>query len=217
MKKFCGLKNDYVCVDNSSYGGSQTYFRNIDGLFCKGKDKGGCGIVAMGDTMAYLSKDTRFANIDSYCRYFNKIVRKSLWIPSRIGMSFLHIHFASKHMLKSFSLPYTCRWCFSKKKLYSRVKNMLVDNIPVILCIPKNFSRSKSKEMLNLYDSDSRPATRTHGHFVVITGICELNQKLFWEISSWGKKYYISIEEYINYSKHHIAGLLGNILLISKL
>lgn len=214
MKKIYELENNYISVDNESYGGSQVYFKSLPGFFNKRRNLGGCGIVAVGDIAAYIGCKSSFSSIDEYRKYYNDIAKTSFWIPTKLGLNFLHISFAAKRVFKKNNLQAKVSWGFSKKKLYSRIKGMLVNNIPVVLCIPKAFSLSGKKDKLSFYDNSINKITSTHGHFVVVTGIYEENSKLYLQISSWGKKYYISFEEYVSFSKHHIMGLLGNILFI---
>lgn len=214
MKKIYELENNYISVQDQSYGGSQTYFRGVKGAFNKGRNLGGCGIVAIGDTISYLKNDTEFSSIDEYRSYFKSISKNALWIPTRLGLNFIHITLAAKSIFRKNKLSYKIKWCFSRKKLYTRIKGMLINNIPVILCIPKILKPSKNKEELSFYDCSVNKVSKTHGHFVTVTGIYEDNNKLYLQISSWGKKFYISFEEYVQFSKHHIFGFLGNILYI---
>ena len=51
----------------------------------------------------------------------------------------------------------------------------------------------------------------------MITGILEEEKGSYYEISSWGKKYYINCKEYDRLIKTHFLGtILGNILYIRQ-
>lgn len=212
MENIKSLKNNYISI-NGSFGGSQLYFSNIKAPFCKAKKAAGCGIVAMGDVLAYLKSQNTFSSRESYIKYFNKIARKILWIPNRFGLTFLRETLGMAHHLKAESLPFKCRWCFSTSKLLPRIERMLDEDTPIIMCIPRTFGSKKDR--LPFYNREPVKVTSTCGHFVVVTGISVYQNEIYLEISSWGNKYYINLDEYIEFQKHHIMGLLGNILLIS--
>ena len=54
------------------------------------------------------------------------------------------------------------------------------------------------------------------GHFVVVTGILSEKEELYYEISSWGRKYYMKRKDYEKLCRSHFLGnILGNILVIT--
>ena len=101
---------------------------------------------------------------------------------------------------------------------------MLEDDIPVILAIGNNFPFVWGKKELYLYVNDEegkneqgaepvyRKSFGVYGHFVVVTAI----EGNCLTVSSWGKKYYINIDEYDAYVKKHSIHLYSNILSIKK-
>lgn len=216
MEKVYSLKNEYVKVAKTSFGGSQTFFRGSSKKQDCRKEKGGCGLVAITDVMSYLNNDTDVISSDDYIKRFNSTVRKALWIPSRFGMHFIHLTLAMKKRLKTSRLDLNAKWCFSKKKLYPRIRQMLQNNIPVILNIPKKLGRKSKIKKLNLYNENMTVFDTVHSHYVVITGITKENSVVFLEISSWGRKLYISYPEYRAFCRSTITGILGNILYISS-
>jgi len=214
MNIIAELKSEYIRVNNSSFGGSQTYFANEEKRRNRMKNKGGCGIVAITDVISYLNKDTSVATIEDYKKRFNYTVRKALWIPTKMGMNYFHLTISMFFRLKKLSAKYRCYWCFSKKKLSGRIKKMLMNDIPVIISIPKSFKSNGNRDKLNLLSQNFNVAASTCGHFVVVTKLFEENQNIYLEISSWGQKYYISLNEFINFQKKHLIGILGNMLFI---
>lgn len=211
------LKDNYIQVDGN-YGGSQTFFKKDFGLLNKNRQKGGCGIVAITDTVLYLSGKRLINSIIEYKLLFKETSKKSHWFPVSFGMNFIQETYGLKKLMLSYGQSFSCRWCFSIKKLYKRIYSMISNDIPVIMCIPKVLSFSKKKDNLAFYDENLTAINGTNGHFVVVTGIYThpFNNEIYLSISSWGKKYYINLNEYIYFCKHHIMGITGNIMYISK-
>lgn len=205
-----------------TYGGSQNFFREDEGLINKNRCLGGCGIIAITDVISYLSGLHNYSSLSEYKHSFKKTSVLSLWIPMRSGINFVMETLGLKLSLLLNHLPYKCHWCFSKNKMLNRIKGMLSNNIPVILCIPKTIIHLGDYQNLVLYDEALNAVARTNGHFVVITGIyihkdSSNHQTIYFSISSWGQKYYISYEEYLHFAKKHPFSLLGNIMQISHI
>lgn len=227
MKKLYSLKQNYISVKDAqkdpehpsySFGGSQLYFRNGNRPLDKYRASSGCGIVALNDVLAYLKGRNEYKDIDSYKKAFNKASKLTFWIPVKFGLSFIQQALGLFIQLKIYRMPYRNHWCFSKKKMFDRVRIMLKNDIPVILCIPRVHGKKASTDLLPMYNEKAVRTNGTNGHFVVVTGICqdETSSKLYFEISSWGCRYYIEYSEYLHFLKHHFNGLLGNIMYIRK-
>ena len=227
MKKLFSLKKNYITVhnrgnnlsdDSSSFGGSQSFFRNGKNFFDKYRASSGCGIVAINDVLAYLRGHDDYPSIDSYKKAFKKTSAMTLWIPVKFGLSFVQQTLGLFFQLKIYKMPYRNFWCFSKKKLFERVCDMLRNDIPVILCIPRVHGKKAATDLLPFYNEKAVRTNGANGHFVVVTGICrnENTSKIYFEISSWGNRYYIDYSEYLGFLKHHFNGHLGNIMYISR-
>ena len=89
---------------------------------------------------------------------------------------------------------------------------MMESDIPAILCIPRVHGRKAKTDVLPFYNSRGDRVNGANGHFVVVTAITqdEDTKTLFFEISSWGVKYYIDYNEYLAFLKHHFNGYLLN-------
>jgi hypothetical protein len=119
-------------------------------------------------------------------------------------------------------MKYRSRWKWTFIKKWKIVERMLKDDIPVILSIGNNFPIIWGKHELNLYVNDTASTTEhetvykkqqsVNGHFVVITAI----EGNCLTVSSWGKKFYISIDEFDDYVKKHSTHIYSNILEIKK-
>lgn len=217
LKAIYELKNNYTNVDGG-YGGNQNIFKSDHGLFNQNRARSGCGLIAITDTVCYLRGLHNNITIDKYKRLFKSSSRRALWIPLRSGITFLQETFGLKVSLFVNNLPYNCHWCFKHSRVLERVSNMLKNDIPVILCIPRTFGLKTHKAILSLYDESLSVISATSGHFVTVTGLFrdEDTGLLYYRVSSWGNKYYISHEEYIAFLRSHIMGLLGNIMLIEQ-
>ncbi|MGN0376163.1 MAG: hypothetical protein ACI4ED_00875 [Suilimivivens sp.] len=57
----------------------------------------------------------------------------------------------------------------------------------------------------------------TRAHYITITSVIKERDMVFYEISSWGKKYYFSRNEYdVLIHTHFMGTILGNILYIRQ-
>ena len=211
------LKDNYINV-GGSYGGSQTFFRNDLGLLNKSREKGGCGIVALTDIILYLSKVKTVNTQSEYKKLFKTTAKMIGWFPVKFGMNFVHQVMGLRILLLYNRLNFKCRWCFSKRKMFKRIKEMINNDIPVIMCIPKVLGFNKEHDNLAFYDEKLTAVSGANGHFVVVTGIYThpFNNEIYLSISSWGKKYYINLNEYLFFSKRHLMGIAGNIMKITK-
>lgn len=241
MKEILNIKSEYMRVNTEqgiTYGGNQQFFKELPGINNRGKYKGGCGAVALGDLLCYLSTNHRrvrkkgmLRNViplewlackstmdkAQYMAYFNRLCKWIAWCPTGNGMAGVTVAARFCWLMHCTGLPYRAIWGFSERKRETRIKRMLVGDIPVILCIPKIFlNRKKTGLMLYVREQNRmKPAVRTSAHYVVITGLVEENGSLYYRISSWGKMYYIKEEEFRSFVKKHLFGkLLGTILWI---
>lgn len=103
-------------------------------------------------------------------------------------------------------VDYTASWNFSCSQADCKrdIKRMLLNDIPVV------FSYYNNDEKLDLYVTtnlmDFTAAKTAESHYMVITGIVEFSDdvvditkhKTLFEVSSWGKKYYIDAEKYLS-------------------
>lgn len=217
------LKDKYISVvskQGETFGGSQSFFEEKKGFINNNRRKGGCGIVALGDLIRYLKNDKQFSSSEEYMNYFKKTAGNILWLPTPLGMNFLHQVLGLKLLLRKNALDYKAYWGFSRKKLYVRISRMLSNNIPVILCIPKLIGFKTKGKGLPFYrlssDNTFKYAGCVSGHFVTVTGLIIYEGQKYMEISSWGQKLYLSFEEYMNFTKKTPMSLLGYNMCLSK-
>lgn len=243
MKEILHIKSEYMHVNTEqgiAYGGNQQFFKELPGISNRGKYRGGCGVVALGDLLWYLrinhpcvGRKGVFRHVmpierlglkstmdkAQYMAYFNRLCRRIAWCPTGNGMAGVMLAVRFGWLMRCVGLPYRAVWGLSERKREVRIKRMLVRDIPVVLCIPKIFvNRKKNGLMLYAWEQNRmKPAIRTNAHYVMITGLVEEQGDLYYRISSWGRMYYIREDEFRSFVKKHIFGrLLGTILWIPE-
>lgn len=235
MYKETGLKGEYIRVkrNNSNvltFGGDQGFFdgNNVSKEDNK-KKASGCGVVAFSDLLLYLGSRSREFSIsesepyigrileeEEYKSYYNKIYSLLGGIPFKSGISFFKLLFRFNALARREDWKLRAKWGMSGKKLHERIEEMLGRDIPVILCIPMMLLKRDRADGLWLYStSDYSQAAFTKAHYVMITGIVYEHDTLYYEVSSWGKKYYVNGNEYdVLIHTHFMGTILGNILYI---
>lgn len=229
------LKREYIKVRRKSsgkltFGGDQGFFHAaVPSKADKKKNASGCGIVAFGDLLLYLGKRgedfqtlesegciREILEEDEYRSYFNIIYSFLGGIPFPGGISGFSLFFGFNRLARRKGWKLRAKWGMSRKKLKARIEEMLTRDIPVILCIPMMIMKKDKPDGLWLYPAaDGQKAVFTKAHYVVVTGMIQKNHVLYYEISSWGEKYYINADEYdIVIHTHFMGTILGNILYI---
>lgn len=221
------LRYPYVSVEKNgviSYGGSQTWSDSKVMRRC------GCGVVGGMDLLIYLSKYHRECRSDvfpdellwdvireeEYDKYSKKLSRGYLPLMPPFGMNGLTLVLGLNLCFRRFGMPMRAQWGVRRSELWQSIEKMLSEDIPVILSIGPNFPRvwENNKAALYVKQCDDHPhrAASTHSHFLTVTGIDE-----DWlQVSSWGRKYYISRGEYEEYVSRYSNGVLSSIVYIDK-
>lgn len=237
MEKKVSLKNEYVHVKRAdsgtlTFGGDQGFFDRQIGKSkgAKKKSKYGCGIVAFGDLLLYLEhnhskfgipKEKKFQKMDfleeEYVKYFDRIYFLLGGILFR-GITCLRLMVQFNRLSFQYRWKKWAIWGWSRRKLFDRIERMIGRDLPVILCIPVLIP-CKKQDGLWLYERmDNATYQRralTRSHFITITGFIKNKEETWYEISSWGKKYYFNKAEYDKLLKSHfLANYFGNILYI---
>lgn len=222
------LKNPYISVSSGSYvsyGGNQMCSGN------KTERTVGCGVVAALDLFLYLSRYHRgpeqtgraLSLPDAWpmdqqqylalLRFFRK--RYFPLIPGH-GINGLSLAIGVNAYFIKNRIPFLALWGVPYGKLWTTIRAMLEQDIPVIFSVGPNFPVFWHHHKLRFYirrvDGAYIPGPQTHAHYVTITGMDEQ----WLQIASWGRRYYIRREEYMDYVKNHSARLVSNILHIRK-
>lgn len=221
------LKHPYVAVEKDgiiSYGGSQTMSESKVMRRC------GCGVVGGIDLLIYLAKyhdecrcedfpDELLWDIireEAYDRCSRMISRKYMPVVPPFGMNGLTLVLGLNLLFRRYGMPMSARWGVKRSELWQSIETMLAQDIPVILSIGPNFPRVWQKNKTTLYvrqlDDHPHRAASTHSHFLTVTGIDEE----WLRISSWGRKFYISRNEYEEYVSRYSNGVLSSIVYIEN-
>ena len=204
------LQTPYLKVDTkngTAYGGNQAW---LPYKFLKGM---GCGLISAADVIFHLEGKENVTE-EEYVAFAKRLWKWYLPVIPGFGMNGLTLMIGLNRYFKAHGLSYGACWKISGRKLFSRIDQMLIDDIPVILSVGPNFPLVWKKEKLTFYtksqDGKYFPVTKIKAHFVTVTK----REGSWLQISSWGKEYYISIREYRDYVKRHSSFLVSNIIYI---
>ncbi len=221
------LKNAYISVQSgsaASYGGNQMLLEN------KTERTVGCGVIAALDLLLYLSRCHESASarmliqqapedpilLPDYLTLVRFLRKRYIPLIPGHGINGLTLALGINACFLHYRLPYVAFWGVSYTRLWTAIRDMLDQDIPVIFSIGPNFPLFWQHHKLRFYtktaDGAYRHGAQTHAHYVMITGLDEE----WLRISSWGKLYYIRREEYLAYVREHSARLVSNIMLIKK-
>ena len=179
----------------------------------------GCGPVAAYDLLLYLERKhgMRYSDAGSkqeYCRELTKLQHRYFPLIYPKGINGVLLTLGLNRAFHDRHLPYRAVWAVSGKKLFSRMADMLQNDIPVILAIGPNFPMIWQKKKLVLYrktpDGRYQPSTDVMGHYVTALKLDDEYVK----ISSWGRSYYIRISEYQDYVNQNSNFVISNLVLV---
>lgn len=217
------LKNTYPGVlhpdGQRSYGGNQMASTHKVMRRC------GCGIVAAADLLLYfhrfhqplpfLAGTDDILRQEEYENLLQQLRRRHMPLFYPVGMNGVSLAIGLNRIFRRNGVDLRARWDMSERKLWQHMEEMLHRDLPVILSIGPNFPRlwRQGKETLYRMDQgDYRKATETRAHYVTVTGMDDV----WLRISSWGKEYYLSRQEYESYRSNLSSALVSNIVYIPR-
>ncbi len=230
-EKRTGLRSSFVRVncyarrisktmpDGWSYGGDQGWFGSSDGSIAPM----GCGLISCADILLYKSGRTKLDQ-NEYLEFVRSLGKGQLRVRKRLGLNGISMALGMRSRLRQAGLPYKARWCFSKKKMLPRIRDMLSRDIPVTISAgPKLFFKKRGITGVTFYirGRDGRltlPSWRSgtvSDHYVTVTAVIETDEKTLLEISSWGERYYIDWADYLAYI-HQAGTVFSNIMFIKE-
>ena len=181
----CCLRHTYLAIktqDGKSFGGNQNW---AAGCMMR---RYGCGVVALGDVLAYLGIHQLSCNTDllygilredgclsypRYERYLRKINKRYLGVIPGFGVPNFQIPRAMNRYFRHYRIDLRARWCLSSGKMLERIQDSLSRDYPVILAVGQNIPFWKKKK-LTFYRQENGvylPNTETKAHYVVVTGM----------------------------------------------
>lgn len=221
------LKHSYLSVkaqNENSFGGSQTWSSS------RLIRKYGCGIVGISDVLLYLGlhrpdcetdllygmvREDGYLSYPRYERYQMKIRRRYLTIIPFFGVPGFLLPVAMNKYFRRYRLPLRAGWGVRPSQIFPGIEQMLEQDIPVILSVGPNYPLPFRRKMLTFYRQENGiyiPAVQVKAHFVVVTGLTDG----YLQVSSWGKEYYISWQEYQTYVKKYSNFFVSNICRIRE-
>ena len=221
------LKHTYIQVQQNgkpSYGGNQAWGQDA------AMRKYGCGVIAGADLLLYLSlhkkycfgtgefpNETDTGNIEekAYENFVQGMRRRYFPVIPGLGMPWWMLVLGLNRYFWKNRIPLGASFGVRDRNLTKRIRAMLAHDIPIILAIGPNFPLPLKRHKLAFYEKRGekyQEVCKTAAHFVTITGI--LDEWL--EISSWGRPYYIRLQEYREYVRKHSCPLVSNIIYIRK-
>ena len=211
--------------DGKSYfGGNQLLFENAT---MRGY---GCGVIAAADLLYYLAlKNPDYAtpytgipqsnqlSFEKYERMCFRLRDSFMPIIPRFGKTGPALAAGLNAYFSRYNIPLKARWCVSHEKLFERIEEMLSNDLPVIFSVGANFPLFWGKKKVNLYtlgqNGNKVISAGTRSHFMTVTGLDDE----FFQLSSWGIKYYINRKEYLAYVKVHGSSITSNIMYLKKI
>ena len=165
---------------------------------------------------------------DEYMNYVLGLEKTFFHILPKLGISGIllslgmNIYFLinGRKIHKATGHRYMAHWFVRPGRLLTSIQEMLGNGIPVIIAIGPGFLR---KDKVVFYDRREeggglhfKPVTKTKDHYVTVTGLIEAEGRTLLEISSWGKRYYMDYDEYMNYVRKNDNFYFSNILYIKR-
>lgn len=222
------LKNPYVSV---SYGTAVSYGGNQMCSAHKTEQSVGCGVVAALDLFLYLLRyhlvsdrhslktslpDSWPLDQQQYLSLLHFFRKKYFPLIPGHGINGLSLALGVNAYFLKHRLPFIAVWGVPYAKLWTSIRKMLEQDIPVVFSVGPNFPLFWQHHKLRFYvrctDGTFVRGPQTQAHYVTITGMDEQ----WLQVASWGRKYYINRMEYMAYVKEHSIRLVSNILYIHK-
>ena len=220
------LLHNYISVNKDgqySYGGNQLWSEDAVMRRC------GCGVIAAADLLLYLGLYTPCCDRGLVCEFEHthvvshkdyealtaKLRKSFLQVFYPVGMNGLSLSIGLNLYFSRWKLPFRASWGVTHGRLWDKMEQMLLEDIPVIFAVGPNFPFVWQNNRVNFYSKAEDGYKKTNSaraHYIMLTGMDEEWLK----ISSWGRLFYVKKTEFIEYSKKHSLDLLSNMLYIRK-
>lgn len=207
------LKQPYLKIQTkseTSYGGNQKWFSQ------KFLQKSACGVIGAADVLLHLSGRETMTEAE-YMEFAKMLWKRYLPVIPGFGMNGLTLMLGMNRYFRKHRLPYLAYWCISRKKMISRMDEMLERDIPIIFAVGPNFPKIWGKKAVKLYRKNKTgeyvTASKVRAHYMIVTG----RDGRWIRVSSWGKEYYIDYSEFLAYVKEDSCAVISNIICIKAL
>lgn len=223
----------YVSIQHNgdrSYGGNQGWWSKENSLF----NDQGCGVISMCDLEIYLHMTMRKQHGDKkesdapmtyweYKRYIDDAGKSRYTLgvgknTEKLGLMPLTMVKGlkeNKELLDGISIGKRCRLKWAPSTNSNKIKEYIIDTLSRDIPVVASYYVFNKENKLSLYKYDSGKQKMTKcgeikSHYFNITGMSVLEDREYLSISSWGKKYYISYDEWAKK-----LSIFSNILLIN--
>lgn len=238
------LKNNYIKIHNEVatkgdvgiFGGSQEWF---EGLEYQNFARQGCGAIAAIDVALYLI-DKRTVSMEEY-RYHVKEFLKGVRLAGlfmkeirirKYGNSFavgitpkqIYSYLNKKMTITGKNIRFRWNGINGNANMYRMIKIQIAKDIPVILGL---YSKGKSIRLYSLENIEDIKYQDTgisiNSHYVTVTAVVENDipnapHRRMLEVSSWGRKYFIDYDEYLDFvGQSFISKYCSNIISVKYL
>lgn len=220
------LKNTYPGIGRPgrvSLGGSQRLLVNKWLQHC------GCGVVAALDLVRYLHlyhsdhQTDFFTGVPNtaelpepvYDLCAQRMYRNFVPVLYPVGTTGFSLAGGLNRYFMRYGLPLKAHWGVPKDRIWQEIRTMLDQDLPVILSVGNQFPKFWQKNGAALHrrsGEELKEAARVHAHYVVVVGMDEK----WLRISSWGREYFLSRDEFIRYRNEESMSLLCNIVCLRR-
>ena len=229
------LKHPYISVytgGGTSFGGSQMWFgkpkserKGIDALKQDNRIRCyGCGLVSALDIFDYVSasangRDPEVMNKEQYMKHLREYDEGMFHTLYYMGIPGTKLARKLNRLFKKHNLKLKADWGVAVYELVAKLEEMIKNDLPATLSVGPAFLK---KDRLNLYKKKEKENgvleftvdDNTKDHYVTVTGMIVGEKNRMLEISSWGRKYYIDLDEYISFVDRNDNTLFSNIVYI---
>lgn len=207
MNKRAVLLHNYVA-------GSQQWFPKENFFSRDGRlRRYGCGVIAAADYGIYRHIFDAPGEREAYLSLVREMERRFLRVIPGFGISAYLYAGLMNLMFRRMSVrerlggvSFFFNSPKARKRLLAIIQEQLSADRPVILILGSTPFFFKKRRGVTLYrmDNDVPEAAKQHvaAHFVTVTGIYEDSQKTMLEVYSWGSRYLMSADEYLEAARY---------------
>lgn len=238
--KFIGIKNDADFLQisltlSNAYGGNQNWWKSKDKTF---SDEG-CGIIAVSNLFQYYNRkekgDKSELTKEEYISYTNDLKKDFNYMPFVGGTCGLNLISGMKKFIKRKKLKYNVLLepgVFSKKwnlreRMVKKIEKQIKKKKPVIFSVGstiigevadeekvKMYASQSNKSLINI--KSTKNYDLLYDHYVTLTGMIKDRQEnaVYFQVSSWGKKYYVDYQDICDYVDGKKASLVCDAILM---
>ena len=213
-----------------AYGGNQSWWEKQDEKF----SESGCGIIAASNVLRYHQRKGENLIIpiskESYMQYTNRLKKHIYYLPFVGGTAGINIDHGIEKYCDLYHLNYASdveSSVFSEEKREKMQKRMIKEikkKNPIILSVgPKVIGGVEEKYKVKMRKDNGSLITfgqlkKLYSHYVTVTGIIinEHNNTIKLQVSSWGDKYYVDLNDIYEYVDNYGDSYTCDVIFVDK-